>query len=479
MTKVNFINRVTSSVAIGFALCTSLFAQVPEKPNIVVIMTDNQGYGDLGCYGGVRAETPRIDALAAEGVQFLDFQVEPGCSPTRAAFQTGRMPVRSGNDGYVEPGQPGGLHPMEVTIAELLKSAGYRTGMFGKWHLGEGHERQPQMQGYDEWYGITNTTVPVDPEFPGAGNLDLIQQKILHAKGGQKAEVVGENSVEARSLMDRNLAERSVAFIKEHANKENPFFLFVPFTNPHHPVIPHPDFKGKSKGGAYTDVLMELDYHTGMLLDAVDDAGIRDNTIFVYFSDNGPTRYSPEADHNGDNGIWSGSLGSGWEGGLRTVGLMRWPDKIKANWKTKEMFHVLDFYTTLASITGAELPNDRAIDGVDQTDFLLGNQSHSKRDSRLVIYDGHESPVAVRYKQFKFHFIVYEKLNPFQSGPEKLGQIPFIYNLDADPKELYNLFGRSGGVATFEPMIRDVIGPYMASLRKHPNRDYSKMSRGE
>jgi arylsulfatase len=477
--------RLTHNIAIAGAFIAVLptpmlaVAQVVEKPNIIVIMTDNQGYGDLGSYGGVRADTPRIDDLAAEGVQFLDFQVEPGCSPTRAAFQTGRMPIRSGNDGYVEPGQPGGLHPMEVTIAELLKSVGYVTAMYGKWHLGETSERQPQMQGYDEWFGITNTTVPVDPAFPGAGSLDLIQQKILFANGGEEATVVGENSVEARSLMDRKLTERSVRFIEENANQEAPFFLFVPFTNPHHPVIPHPDFVGKSKGGAYTDVLMEIDFNTGQILDAIDTAGIRDNTIVVYFSDNGPTRYSPEADHNGDNGIWSGSLGSAWEGGLRTVGMMRWPGKIEANWKSREMFHVLDFFTTFAAITGAEVPTDRAIDGVDQTDFLLGNQENSNRDSRIVFYDGHESPVAVRYKQFKFHFITYEKLNPFSSAPEVLGQIPLIHNLDTDPKELYNLFGRSGGVAPMEAMVRDVMVPYFASIQKFPNLDYSSMTRSE
>ena len=451
------------------------FVWAEDKPNIVVIMTDNQGYGDLGAYGGVRAETPRIDQFAAEGIQFLDFQVEPGCSPTRAAFQTGRMPVRSGNDGYVEPGQPGGLHPKEVTIAELLKSVGYSTAMYGKWHLGENTERQPQMQGYDEWYGITNTTVPVDPTFPGGASLSLIQQDILFAKGGQKAEVVAENSVEMRSLIDRELTERSVEYIEANAEKKNPFYLFVAFTNPHHPVIPHPDFRGKSKGGAYTDVLMEMDHNTGQILDAIDEAGIRQDTIVVYFSDNGPTRYSPEADHNGDNGIWSGSLGSAWEGGLRTVGMMRWPGKIKTNWKSKEMFHVLDFFTTFASITGADVPADRAIDGIDQTDFLLGKQQNSNRDSRIVFYDGHEQPVAIRYKQFKFHFITYERVNPFAAGPEVLGQIPYIYNLDTDPKEMYNLFGRSGGVAVFEPMVRDVLVPYLTSLREFPNQDYSNM----
>jgi len=450
-----------------------------DKPNIVVIMTDNQGYGDLGSYGGVRAAAPRIDQLASEGVRFLDFQVEPGCTPTRAAFQTGRMPVRSGNDGYVEPGQPGGLHPKEVTIAELLKSVGYSTAMYGKWHLGESSERQPQMQGYDEWYGITNTTVPVDPSLPGFSSLSLIQQKILYAKGGQKAEVIADNTIEARSLMDRELTERSVRFIKANAAKSNPFFLFVPFTNPHHPVIPHPDFKGKSKGGAYTDVLMEMDYNTGKILDVIDDSGIRDNTIVVYFSDNGPTRYSPEPDHNGDPGIWSGELGSGWEGSLRTVGMVRWPGKIKTNWESKEMFHVMDFFNTFAEITGAEIPNDRAIDGVDQSAFLLGKQDSSNRDSRIVIYNGYPKPTAVRYRQFKFHWIVYDKWKPFSGGAKEIGQVPLLYNLDTDPKEMYDLFGRSGGVAPFQAMARDVLAPYMTSVKKYPHNDYSKITRSK
>lgn len=457
----------------------SFAALAQEKPNIVVIMTDNQGYGDLGSYGGVRAETPRIDQLAAEGIRFLDFQVEPGCSPTRAAFQTGRMPVRSGNDGYVEPGQPGGLHPGEVTIAELLKSVGYSTAIYGKWHLGENSERQPQMQGYDEWYGITNTTVPVDPSFPGIGSISPIQQQILYAESGEEAVQVAENTLEQRGLIDREITNRSVNYIQQQSQTDDPFYLFVAFTNPHHPVVPHPDFVGKSKGGAYTDALMEIDYNTGQILDAIDEAGIRDNTLFVYFSDNGPTRYSPEPDHNGDPGIWSGDLGSAWEGGLRTVGMMRWPDRIKSNWESKEMFHVMDFFSTFANITGAELPDDRAIDGVDQTDFLLGEQEQSNRDSRIVIYNGDADPTAVRYKQFKFHFIVYDKVNPFQSGREVLGQVPYIFNLDTDPKEMYNLFGLSGGPATFEAMGRDVLAPYFNSVNRFPHQDYANMTRSE
>ncbi len=457
----------------------SLCTVAQDKPNIVVIMTDNQGYGDLGVYGGVRAETPRIDQLAAEGIMFMDFQVEPGCTPTRAAYQTGRMPVRSGTDGYVEPGQPGGLHPKEVTIAEMLKTVGYSTAMYGKWHLGETTDRQPQNQGYDEWYGVSNTTVPVDTSLPGANSITLIQQQILSAKSGESARSVGENTVEMRGLIDREITRRSVNYIQQHAKKDKPFYLFVAFTLPHHPVVTHPDFQGKSKGGAYTDALMEMDFNTGQILDAIDDSGVRDDTIFVYFSDNGPTRYSPEADHNGDNGIWSGELGSAWEGGLRTVGMMRWPGKIKSNWKSKEMFHVLDFFSTFAAITGADVPDDRAIDSIDQTNYLMGKQETSDRDSRVVMYDGHPTPVAVRYKQFKFHWIIYDKWKPFSGGPKKLGQIPLLYNLDTDPKEMYDLFGRSGGIAPFEAMARDVLTPYIVSVKKYPHKDYSNMTRSK
>ena len=224
---------------------------------------------------------------------------------------------------------------------------------------------------------------------------------------------------------------------------------------------------------------MEMDFNTGQILDAIDDSGVRDDTIFVYFSDNGPTRYSPEADHNGDNGIWSGELGSAWEGGLRTVGMMRWPGKIKSNWKSKEMFHVLDFFSTFAAITGADVPDDRAIDSIDQTNYLMGKQETSDRDSRVVMYDGHPTPVAVRYKQFKFHWIIYDKWKPFSGGPKKLGQIPLLYNLDTDPKEMYDLFGRSGGIAPFEAMARDVLTPYIVSVKKYPHKDYSNMTRSK
>ena len=449
-------------------------AQTETKPNIVVMMTDNQGYGDLNIYGGVRADTPSIDQLAREGVQFLDFQVEPGCTQTRAAFMTGRMPIRSGTDGFVEPGRPGGLNPKEVTIAELMKGAGYATANYGKWHLGESPDRYPHAQGFDEWYGIANTSIPIDPEFPGINAEWLIPQEVLEAKAGGEPTVVRTMDLEYRALVDRDLTDKSVEFIKRQSAAGTPFFLLTTFINPHHPVIPHPDFKGKSKGGAYTDVLMEIDHNVSSILKAVDETGIRDNTIVVFFSDNGPTRYSPEPDHNGDNGPWSGELGSAWEGGLRTVGMMRWPGKIRSSWRTDEMFHVMDFLPTLGKIVGADIPSDRPIDGFDQTDFLLGNSTTSARDHRLVFYQGRFA--AIRWKHYKAHFVTYDRYKSLSSAPQDRGQVPVVYNLYADPKELIDIFGSKGGTPLFQPIAQQAA-QYIASFREHPNNDYSAIRR--
>lgn len=356
----------------------------------------------------------------------------------------------------------------------MLKGVGYATANFGKWHLGETEERFPHNQGFDEWYGVSNTSIPIDPEFPGIQTEWLIPQQVVEAKAGGKAKAVREMDLNYRALIDSDLTGKSVAYIKRKAKAGTPFFLLTSFINPHHPVVPHPDFKGKSKGGVYTDALMEIDHHVSQILKSINDAGIRDNTIVIYFSDNGPTRYSPEPDHNGDNGVWSGEPESAWEGSLRTVGMMRWRGKIRAGWRSNEMIHVMDLYSTLGKIVGADIPTDRPIDGFDQTDFMLGKSQTSARDHRLVFYQGHFS--AVRWKHYKFHFVTFAREKSLSSSPEDRGQVPLVYNLYADPKERVDIFGASGGTPLFQPMMR-VVAPYFASFRKHPNNDYSKITR--
>lgn len=457
------------------SLCVGTSSAVAQaKPNIVIIMTDNQGYGDLGAYGGLRAPTPRIDQLASEGVLFQDFQVEPNCTPSRAALMTGRMPVRSGTDGLVMPGQPGGLHPMEVTLAEVLKGAGYKTAYHGKWHLGEVAEREPQMQGFDYWYGIHNTSLPVDPDFPGTDTQVIESQKVMEGRAGKPAKAVRDMDIEYRPFIDRDLTRMSVDYIRNAARTQTPFFLMLSYINPHHPVVPHPDFKRKSGGGAYPDVLMEIDYNTGLILDAIDAARIRDETVVVWLSDNGPTRYSLHPDQNGDNGIWSGELGSAWEGGLRTLGMARWPAKIKANWKTQEMVHVMDLYVTLGKFGGGELPTDRPIDGLDQRDFLLGKRAHSARDSRLIFFNG--KFVGVRWRQFKYLTMEYEKRGSLTRPAYTGVSVPQLYNLKTDPKEEHNLVGESGATNVGAHMLKMGVEAQQ-SFQEFPNVDYSMMKR--
>ena len=414
---------------------------------------------------GLRAPTPRLDQLGSEGVVFQDFQVEPNCTPSRAAFMTGRMPVRSGTDGLVFPGEPGGLHPKEVTLAEVLKGAGYATAYYGKWHLGETVEREPQMQGFDYWYGIHNTSFPVDPDFPGTDMKLIATQKVMEGTAGKPAKVVRDMDIEYRKLIDRDLTTMSVKYIKKETKTETPFFLMTSYINPHHPVVPHPDFKGKSGGGNYSDVLMEIDFNTGMILDAIDEAGLRDDTIVLWFSDNGPTRYSLEPDQNGDSGMWTGELGSAWEGGLRTLGMVRWPSKIRANWKTDEMIHVMDMFTTLGKIGGGDIPSDRPIDGVDQIDWLLGKKEHSARESRFVFFNG--TYVAVRWRQFKLMFVEYEKKASLARPAYTGSSIPQLFNLRADPKEEYNLIGESGGTNIVAHMLK-MGATFQASFKIFP-----------
>ncbi len=455
-----------------FPLLPSVYAA--EKPNIVVIMTDNLGYGDLGAYGGMRAPTPRIDALAAEGIRFRDFQVEPGCTQTRAAFMTGRMPIRSGNSGFVQPGGKSGLHPKEITLAEMLKKVGYKTTLFGKWHVGTLPERQPQMQGFDKFWGILFTSKPTRVGSP-AYDPSIPMQPILEAERGKAARKVKELTMAYRPHIDRDITNMAVDYVKDNAGGDNPFFLFVSFINPHVPVIPHPDFRDKSGGGDYPDVLMEIDYNTGQILDALKREKISENTIVVWISDNGPTRYSPEPDQNGDPGQWSGDVGSAWEGSLRTPGMIRWPAKIRPNWVSDATFHIMDLYTTLARFAGGQVPEDRPIDGIDQSDYLLGKSDISKRDHIMTYYLGELA--AIRWKQFKVHLVKYAKRRAIQSPGIKVFPPLFgLYNLRTDPKEEYDLWG-SGDGSTYPLIIKanQLRAKYDKSFKAYPHADYSNM----
>jgi arylsulfatase len=454
-------------------LCLPLEVLAGKQPNIVMIMTDNLGYGDIGIYGGLRAPTPRIDQLARSGIQFRDFQVEPACTPSRAAIMTGRMAVRSGTDAVLEPGVPGGLHPAEITLAEMLGAAGYATAHYGKWHLGFAHERQPQMQGFEDFWGILFTSAPGDPADPDFQAIGVPTQKVLAAKGGEKARVVGELTNEYRGFIDSDITDRAVAYIRQHAQGDQPFFLYVPFINPHNPVVAHPDFQGKSGGGAYSDALMEIDHNTGRILDAIADENIREDTIVIWLSDNGPQRFTLEPYHFGDPGPWSGELGSVFEGGLRTAGMISWPGTIKP-FVSDQLVHSMDLFATLARWAEAKIPEDRPIDSIDQSDYLTQQAKDSKREYVMVFYNGQYA--AMRFRHYKVMRAVYARKGSLMSAPQYLNSIPRIYNLRADPKEEYVISGGPEGI-TRSLVLKEVSLrlAYKKSFEEFPNADYSYM----
>jgi arylsulfatase A-like enzyme len=256
----------------------------PARPNILFVLLDNVGHGDPGCYGGGitrRAPTPRIDRLAAEGLRLTNFNVEAECTPTRAGLLTGRMPVRTGCQRVTPPGTRFGLAPWEYTMPRMLSDVGYRTAIYGKWHLGNTPERHPTEHGFGEWYGIQDSTAPAMYSSLTGFEEWMETPKIWEGTAGKPATAVSEYDVTNRPLIDEWLTRRACSFLADRGADREPFFLYVPLTQVHHPAIPRPEFAGASKNSAFADCMIDFDHRTGRILDALDDAGLRDDTIVV------------------------------------------------------------------------------------------------------------------------------------------------------------------------------------------------------
>jgi arylsulfatase A-like enzyme len=404
-----------------------------SKPNIVFILMDNLGYGEVGCYGGGitrGAPTPRIDKLATEGTRLTNFNVEAQCTPSRSAIMTGRFAIRSGTHSVPLPGTPDGLTQWEQTLAELLSTAGYATAAFGKWHLGSAPDRLPNAQGFDEWYGIPRTTD--EAMFPPQPGAQAIGSPFVHTMEGRKDEKSREVALydlDQRRLIDAEITRRTIDFMQRSVQAGKPFYAYVPFTLMHAPALPNPKFAGTTGHGDFADCLAEMDANVGRILDAVDELKIRDNTIFVFTSDNGP---DPTAPWQGWSGPWRGYYFTHMEGSLRTPFIIRWPGKVPAGRVSNEIVHEVDTFTTFAKLAGAAVPSDRPIDGVDQTEFFLGKREQSTRDGFPVfVADRLE---AVKWRNYKIAF--YEAERDWWSPPTKLG-VPKIFDVIKDPTEEY------------------------------------------
>jgi len=449
-----------------FILCFSLLAIFPsyaaKKPNVVIMMVDNLGWGELGVYGGGElrgAATPRLDALAAEGIRFQNFNVEPQCTPSRSALMTGRHPIRSGTTKVVW-GMLYGMTQWEKTIAELMSDAGYSTGMFGKWHLGDTKGRFPTDQGFDEWYGIANTTdEAMYSSHYGYDEKVSAKPYIVQAKKGKAPKRVKEYNLKTRALIDGELTEKTINFMKRSVKKKKPFFAFVPFTHAHIPTTAHPKFAGKTGNGAYADVLSEIDYRAGQILDAIDDLKIRKNTIVLWLSDNGPEEIEG---YHGTAGYWRGNYFTALEGSLRVPALMRWPGKIAKGRVSNEIVHMVDILPTLAKVAGYKVPKDRIIDGVDQLNFIKGNQKKSNREG-FPVYNGDEM-FAYKWRNWKMHFI---QLESMFGTPARLN-MPHLHNLIEDPKENYPVDKVDVSASWVFPVVLNKVIKFKKSLAKEP-----------
>lgn len=433
-----------------------------ERPNIVFILMDNLGYGEVGVYGGgvLRgAPTPHIDELASQGTRLTNFNVEAQCTPSRSAILTGRFAVRSGTHSVPLPGMPDGLTQWEVTLAELLSARGYATGAFGKWHLGSAQERLPNNQGFDEWYGIPRTTdESMFPSQPGAQAAAVPFMHIMEGRKGEKSRDLETYDLEQRRLIDTEITRRTIDFMQRSVRARKPFYAYVPFTLVHVPTLPNPKFAGSTGHGDFADSLAEMDAHVGEIMAAIDALDIRDDTIFIFTSDNGP---DPTAPYQGWSGPWRGYYFTHMEGSLRTPFIVRWPGRIPAGRVSNEIVHEVDTFTTLATMAGSKIPGDRPIDGVDQSNFLLGKSEHSMREGFPVfVADRLE---AVKWHDYKMAF--YEAERDWGSPPTALG-VPKIFDLIKDPTEEYGATLTSDGWVG-GPMMK-IVADFEASAASYP-----------
>jgi len=476
-------------VSLSFIVTTSASAQ--QKPNVVFILADNVGYGDLGPYGGGElrgAPTPRIDQLGREGLRLTQYLVEPSCTPSRAALMTGQYSIRNGLSLVIIPGTPYTLPARAFTMGELFKSVGYATAIFGKWHLGIDPYSLPTAHGFDEFYGISP-----DISWDSATYVDTIELThsipapldVLLAKGPQIYEAVAGGPLhrvkpytrEVRAEIDTELVGKSIDFMKRQKAAGKPFFLYLPFSMGHFPNLPSRQFAGRSRIGQFGDKLMEGDYHVGQILDALKELGVDDNTLLVFASDNGPQGETAREMGNqgtpdmGNSGPFRGELGEATEGSIRTFCFARWPGKINPGTTSYAMFSIMDFMPTFAKIIGAKMPTDRPIDGVDQTDVLFGKSETGNRDSLLTFIGA--DLVAARWKQWRVYFT---DVHPTGIGPQRqpgmfsasapMAGYPKVYNIEMDPHEdlqVGALFGWVGGPAL------EVVEKYLESVKKYPN----------
>jgi arylsulfatase A-like enzyme len=416
-----------------FISCTNLTSDDKQsmnknstKPNIIIIFTDDQGYQDLSCFGSPDIQTPHLDKMANEGIKLTNFYAAQAvCSASRACLLTGCYPNRIGIHGAFMPNSKEGLHTDETTIAEMLKENGYRTGIFGKWHLGDNPEFMPTKQGFDTYFGIpySGDMWPLHPEQGTVfnfGPLPLYENETII------------DTLTDQSSLTTQITERSVEFISK--NKDKPFFLYIAHPQPHVPLYVSDKFKGKSSRGLYGDVIMEIDWSVGQVLAALKQYNIDDNTLVIFTSDNGP--WLNYGEHSGSALPLREGKGTALEGGQREPCIISYPGKIKPGRIINTPMMAIDILPTVAEITGSKLPKTK-IDGKSVWNIWTGETEQSPHQAYFFYYKVNELH-GVRYGKWKLYFPhSYRSLNGREGGK---GGLPVAYdNNTIDHIELYDL----------------------------------------
>ena len=433
----NFLkDSALAAACLGFGSRALAASSPPSRPNLIIILADDLGYGDLGCYGSEAIATPNFDRLAAEGVKLTSFfSSGPVCSPSRAGLLTGRYPARSGVNFVFVPkemallaaveypyyGMPWGLPVEEITLAQALQGVGYSTCCVGKWHLGDLPRYLPHHRGFDHYFGLLHS----NDAFP----LRLYRND----------EVIEPSPVN-QDFLTRKYTEEALGWIQQ--NQGGPFFLYLAHTFPHIPLHASPEFRGRSKGGLYGDAVEELDWSAGKIMAALDQYGLADNTLIFFTSDNGPW-------FEGSTDILRGRKGQTLDGGMRVPGIARWPRVIPAGTVTDEMSMNFDLFSTALTMAGAQVPDDRAIDGKNILPLLKGEGQTPHQ--ALFFYQGRKLQ-AVRTGQWKYHRV--------HQGWAELRSIlpkrPMLFDLETDPNESYNVIDLYPKVAQeMEAMMKD------------------------
>lgn len=397
-----------------------------DLPNIVFILADDLGYGDLGCYGNELHKTPNLDGLAEEGLCFTDFYAAASvCTPTRAAFLTGSYPRRvslhrdSKNHCVLIPGSNKGLNPDEITIAEILRSKGYATGCFGKWHLGDQNSFLPLNHGFDTYFGV-----------PYSNDMDWKE------RGDPPLPFVHNNTVIKAPVDQRYLTQwctnKAIEFIRN--NNKTPFFAYIPYNMPHNPIYASSEFEGKSLNGIYGDAIEEIDYSVGRIMYILDSLNISDNTIVVFTSDNGAAK-----PFGGSNIPLTGWKGSNYEGGFRVPCIIKWEKLYSKGTKDSTFTSIMDFLPTFAEIVDYDLDTSRKIDGESMVRLLKEGSDLTFRNREFYYYY-RDQLQAVRKGNWKLFLplkIKQTRWNEILS--EGSGQISKLVNLGSDLQEQIDL----------------------------------------